>query len=83
MHPKHKFQHLGPGLLEWMLGLLPFEQKFKHKYVPDVGQIQKDAQRKIMQNDVMFASVALTATLFVANIVEEHTYIIIVLRPCH
>ena len=46
-----------------ILGILPLK-KIKNMIVHTLGRFQKDAQRKITQNGVVIASVALMVTLF-------------------
>ena len=51
------------SLFEQILGILPLK-KCKNMIFHTLGRFQKDAQRKITQNAVVIASVALMATLF-------------------
>ena len=49
------------------MGLSSTKPKSKRQNLMDLGQFKKDAQRKIMQDGVVFVSVAITAPLFVTN----------------
>ena len=51
------------SFFERILGILPLK-KIKSLIFHTLGRFQKDAQRKITQNAVVIASVALMATLF-------------------
>ena len=51
------------SFFERILGILPLK-KCKNMIFHTLGRFQKDAQRKITQNAVVIASVALMATLF-------------------